>query len=189
VLIVWMGRVWRVCGAVSRLHAIRSDGLAGAIGLVGLFVSLFAGFAAGLYWLMQPSIAHNAGLTAYNPPPGTGVGYALARPPSQAADPGVGAAGIARHELQKQPSDPEAKIEEPPKPAVAVMNAEPAAPIVRPNKKKRKVVKRPQPVRTVSPVRSPVQRNPTSAYAASREFSSRTSTWIDAVDRGFIRQF
>jgi hypothetical protein len=188
VLIVWTGRVWRVCGAMSGLHAIRSDGLAGAIGLVGVFVSPFAGFAAGLFWLLQPSIADNAGLTAYNPPPGTVVGYAPARPPSQAAEPGA-AAAIARHELQKQPSDLEAKIEEPPKPAVAVMNAKPVAPTVKPNKKKRKVVKRPQPVRTVSPVRSPVQRNPTSAYAASPEFSRRPSTWIDAVDRGFIRQF
>ena len=173
---------------MSGLHAIRSDGLAGAIGLVGLFISPFVGFAAGLYWLLQPSIAHNAGLTAYNPPPGTVVAYAPARPPSQAAEPDA-AAAIARHELQTQPADPEAKIEEPPKPAVAVMKAEPVAPTVKPNRKERKVVKRPQPVRTVSPVRSPAQRNPTSAYAASPEFSGRTSTWTDAVDRGFIRQF
>ena len=171
---------------MSGLHAIRSDGLAGAIGLVGLFISPFVGFAAGLYWMLQPSIAHNAGLTAYHPPPGTVIAYAPARPQSQVAEPDA-AAAIAGHELQTQPSNPEAKIEEPPKPAEAVMKAEPAAPTVKPNRKERKIAKRPQSVRAVSKVRSP--RNPTAAYAASPEFRSRTSTWTDAVDRGFIRQF
>jgi hypothetical protein len=39
------------------------------------YVGLAGCFAAGLYWLMQPSVFPNAGLAAYKPPPNTVVTF------------------------------------------------------------------------------------------------------------------
>jgi hypothetical protein len=43
---------------------------------LGVYVAFAACFAAGLYWLMQPSVFANVGLAAYKPPPKTVVHYA-----------------------------------------------------------------------------------------------------------------
>jgi hypothetical protein len=43
---------------------------------VGTILAIFAGFAFGFYWLMQPTIVPNYGLAAYQPPPKTVVHYA-----------------------------------------------------------------------------------------------------------------
>jgi hypothetical protein len=48
-------------------------GLAAA---VGILLGIYAGFFFGLYWFMQPSVAANPGLAAYQPPPKTVVRYA-----------------------------------------------------------------------------------------------------------------
>ena len=51
--------------------------LAVALGFnVGVYAGIVACFAAGLFWLMQPKVLQNQGLTAYKPPPGTVVIYA-----------------------------------------------------------------------------------------------------------------
>jgi hypothetical protein len=48
------------------------SGLAVALAIyLGIYVGLAVCFAAGLYWLMQPSVFPNAGLAAYKPPPST----------------------------------------------------------------------------------------------------------------------
>jgi len=38
---------------------------------VGIILAAYAGFAFGLFWLMQPSVAANYGLAGYRPPPKT----------------------------------------------------------------------------------------------------------------------
>jgi hypothetical protein len=40
---------------------------------VGLIVGAYVAFAAGLYWMMQPSVATNYGVAGYRPPPKTVV--------------------------------------------------------------------------------------------------------------------
>src|SRR2546426_9592116 len=40
---------------------------------VGIILAAYAGFAFGLYWLMQPSVAANYGMAGYRPPPKTVV--------------------------------------------------------------------------------------------------------------------
>src|SRR5713226_3301917 len=40
---------------------------------VGIILAAYAGFAFGLFWLMQPSVATNSGLAGYRPPPKTVV--------------------------------------------------------------------------------------------------------------------
>jgi hypothetical protein len=48
------------------------SGLTGALAItLGLYVSVGACFAAGLYWLLQPRVIANSGLAAYKPPPKT----------------------------------------------------------------------------------------------------------------------
>src|ERR1700736_1143850 len=56
---------------------------------VGLVLAAYAGFAFGLFWLMQPSVAPNYGLAGYRPPPKTVVHSADAPwvPPAQEALP------------------------------------------------------------------------------------------------------
>jgi hypothetical protein len=47
-----------------------------ALGInLGVYAGIVACFAAGLFWLMQPKVLQNHGLTAYKPPPGTVVIY------------------------------------------------------------------------------------------------------------------
>src|SRR5262244_854645 len=43
---------------------------------VGIILAAYVGFFVDLYWLMQPSVAANPGLAAYQPPPKTVVRYA-----------------------------------------------------------------------------------------------------------------
>ena len=43
---------------------------------VGFILAAYVGFFVALYWLMQPSVAANPGLAAYQPPPKTVVRYA-----------------------------------------------------------------------------------------------------------------
>jgi hypothetical protein len=49
---------------------------------LGVCVGLAACFAAGLYWLMQPSVFPNPGLTAYKPPPNFVVTFTGSASPS-----------------------------------------------------------------------------------------------------------
>src|SRR5262244_2078896 len=55
---------------------------------VGIILAAYVGFFVDLYWLMQPSVAANPGLAAYQPPPKTVVRYAdspwVPPPPSEA---------------------------------------------------------------------------------------------------------
>jgi hypothetical protein len=44
--------------------------------VAGTVLAMFAGFAFGFYWLMQPTILPNYGVAAYQPPPKTVVHYA-----------------------------------------------------------------------------------------------------------------
>jgi hypothetical protein len=61
-----------------RLGSVRNQDarLAVALGInVGVYAGIVACFAAGLFWLMRPTILQNQGLAAYKPPPGTVVIY------------------------------------------------------------------------------------------------------------------
>jgi hypothetical protein len=114
---------------------------------VGIILGAYAGFALGLYWLMQPSVATNHGLAGYRPPPKTVVHYAGSPwvPPT--------------------PSE-----------ALPVREAEPAPEIAKssvtevPKKETKK-----QEARTIPRRARPVteQPNPFWGYASSRSFSSR----------------
>jgi uncharacterized iron-regulated membrane protein len=59
----------------------------GLVTALVIFLGVYAGIALCFYWLMQPSVAKNSGLAAYQPPPKTVVIYAdmprLPPPPSE----------------------------------------------------------------------------------------------------------
>ena len=64
---------------VSILRTVRHQDtrLAVALGFnIGVYAGIIACFAAGLFWLMKPTVIQNHGLAAYKPPPGTVVIYA-----------------------------------------------------------------------------------------------------------------
>jgi hypothetical protein len=71
---------WRVERFV-RVSIVRAVGyqdrrLGLALGInVGVYAGIVACFAAGLFWLMQPRVLQNQGLSAYKPLPGTVVTY------------------------------------------------------------------------------------------------------------------
>jgi uncharacterized iron-regulated membrane protein len=48
----------------------------GLVTALVIFLGVYAGIALCFYWLMQPSVAKNSGLAAYQPPPKTVVIYA-----------------------------------------------------------------------------------------------------------------
>ncbi len=112
-----------------------NEGVTGALGLyLGVFLSIFAAFAASLYWLLQPSVNHNPGVAAYQPPPATVLASAPARP----------FAHVAEHPAITPTARPDdlaqARAEEP---AVAEVKPEqPPAPVAEVKKKKRKAAKR-----------------------------------------------
>src|SRR4051812_21639047 len=81
--------------------ARRSEsGMAAALGIY-LVVYCFTALCLGatLYWLMQPRVIENAGIAAYQPPPGAVVAYRPSpwTPPAQAA-------------LSVPPADPPAPV-------------------------------------------------------------------------------
>jgi hypothetical protein len=52
----------------------RGDGVAGALAIhLSIYLTVAAGFAFGLYELLQPARFPNPGLAAYKPPPATSV--------------------------------------------------------------------------------------------------------------------
>jgi hypothetical protein len=108
---------------------------------LGAYVGFAACFAAGLYWLMQPSIFPNAGLAAYKPPPNTVVTFS-------------GSPGAWAPPLLPEPT-----------PAVPVVEPVPAvaeSPVVAPKKeaKKQQAVAAPRARRP-----RPERRNPMQDYA------------------------
>jgi hypothetical protein len=58
---------------VAGASRYRDSGLVTAL---VIFLGVYAGIALCFYWLMQPSVAKNSGLAAYQPPPKTVVIYA-----------------------------------------------------------------------------------------------------------------
>jgi len=115
---------------------------------VGLILGAYAGFAFGLYWLMQPAVATNHGLAAYRPPPNAVV---------RDAD---------------SPWVPPPPSEAPPLPAAAKPAPEVAKSVVaeQPKKEVRKQETRAAP-RRERPVRE--QPNPFSGYASSPSYGPR----------------
>jgi hypothetical protein len=72
---------------VSILRTVRHQDtrLAVALGFnVGVYAGIIACFAAGLFWLMRPTVIQNQGLAAYKPPPGTVLNYSDAARPRPA---------------------------------------------------------------------------------------------------------
>jgi hypothetical protein len=67
-----------VCtGTILRTAGYQERRLTVALGFnVGVYAGIVACFAVGLFWLMQPKIVENQGMSAYRPPPGTVVNYA-----------------------------------------------------------------------------------------------------------------
>jgi hypothetical protein len=64
-------------GTIVRTAGYQDRRLGVALGInVGVYAGTVACFAAGLYWLMQPTVVQNRGLAAYKPPPGAVVTYA-----------------------------------------------------------------------------------------------------------------
>ena len=167
---------------------MRTHGLVGAIALyLGLLAAVFVAFSASLYWLLQPSIAHNPGLTVYEPPPATVLASAPARAvsPSQTVEPTADL--VAAQYAPDESSQPAVKTETvPPKPAVATTKTEPVAPVLKPKVQDRRIAKRPPRERTAARQSQP--QDPRSAYAATSD-SRRSWTWSEAVDRGFLPQF
>jgi hypothetical protein len=176
----------------SYSYATRTNGLEGAIGLyLGLFICIFAAFAGGLYWLLQPTVRNNPGLRVYQPPPATVAGAMPGGRPSRIAVP------VAREVAAPRPSpaekaDPAAeKARE--RPARAVASQERVKPAAHKAKKKkpRQTASRLQRNRVAQQRRR--GRDPLQDYAgAGRSSNSRPSwqrswTYRQAVDRGFIQ--
>jgi hypothetical protein len=115
---------------------------------VAIFLGAYAGFAFGLYWLMQPSVVTNSGLAGYRPPPKTVV--------HSADSPWV-------------PPNPSEAL---PMRAVAEPAPEIAQKVVteEPKKETKKQAARTTP-RQTRPARE--QPNPFWGYASSRSFGSR----------------
>ncbi len=123
---------------------------------VGIILAAYAGFAFGLFWLMQPSVATNYGVAGYRAPPKTIVRSADAPwVPPEASEP------LPIH-AKAEPAAPAAKssvAEEPKK-----------------ETKKQEVRTVPRPARQVREQPNPYavreQPNPYSGYAYSRSFGS-----------------
>jgi hypothetical protein len=63
--------------SILRTVTYQDRRLAFALGInVGVYAGIVACFAAGLFWLMQPKVLQNQGMSAYKPPPGAVVIYA-----------------------------------------------------------------------------------------------------------------
>ena len=67
-----------VCkGTILRTARYQDRRLAVALGFnVVVYAGIIACFAAGLFWLMRPTVIQNQGMAAYKPPPGTVLNYA-----------------------------------------------------------------------------------------------------------------
>jgi hypothetical protein len=147
-------------------RAIQTDGLTGALALyLGLFLSVFFVFAAGLYWLLQPTVNHNPGLSAYKAPPATVLASVPAWPPGQAI---VAAADAPA--AKPEPAQPVAQANTGEPPAAEAKAMEPAAPAAEVKKTARKIAKRPR--------RS---RDPMADYAARYDNGFRP--WSQAAQR------
>jgi hypothetical protein len=66
----------------GRLRSVDSKAAIGFVAFAGLYVLA----AAGFYWLMQPSVAQNRGVAAYQPPPKAVVSYVPWVPPPPDVD-------------------------------------------------------------------------------------------------------
>ena len=97
---------------------------------LGIYVGAAGCFAAGLHWLMQPSVLPNAGLAAYKPPPNTIVTYrgspsawtppTLPEPTVAVAEPGpevaVSPVAAPKKEAKKQQAAPRPRRPRPERP-------------------------------------------------------------------------
>jgi hypothetical protein len=79
---------------VARIAGTSRNRGSGLVTALVIFLGLYAGVALCFYWLMQPSVAKNSGLAAYQPPPKTVVIYAdMPRLPPAPSEPLVALAG------------------------------------------------------------------------------------------------
>ena len=122
---------------------------------VGVILAAYAGFAFGLFWLMQPSVATNYGVAGYRAPPKTIVRSADAPwVPPETSEP-------LPIRAKAEPAAPAASVAEEPKKEA----------------KKQEVRTVPRPARLVREQPNPYavreQPNPYSGYAYSRSFGSR----------------
>jgi hypothetical protein len=101
-----------------------SSRFADAAAVTGSFAASFgmlAALAFGFFWLMQPTVAKNPGLAAYQPPPKTVVSSVPWTPPPPSTDREIMAASGVRDAAQNTPVLP-------PKGEVATAQARAAAP-------------------------------------------------------------
>src|ERR1700730_193222 len=79
---------------VARIAGTSPSRGAGLVTALAVFLAVYGGIALGFFWLMQPSVAKNSGLAAYQPPPKTVVIYAdMPRLPPPPSEPLVALAG------------------------------------------------------------------------------------------------
>jgi hypothetical protein len=87
----------RFAASMASRSRYPDSGLAVALAIyLGVYVGLAVCFAAGLNWLMRPSVFPNAGLAAYKPPPSTIVTMPFSSCKDAASAAGAGVHGGRR---------------------------------------------------------------------------------------------